>query len=205
MTPPYKLRILNPATTTRLRLQPVMHGLAGLLFLFNAIGIYNSAQPNTGMMLFFLLLGFASLVFPFVMKRFRNLQAANSMARLVQAFVSLTGCLYFLSHLQPLIGALLLLTGVGLAYVGWAEYRIFQPCYVQMDNTGVSLPGTFSSRQVGWNQLNNVILRNDLLTVDFRNNKVLQLEVLDEPAPAEAAAMNSFFRSRLGPDTPSSI
>lgn len=193
----YKIRILHPNAETRLRLQPVMHGLAGILFLMNGIGVYNSPSPNWSMAIFFILLGLGSLVFPFVMKRFRNIQAANSLARMVQAFVSLTGCLYFLSHMQPLISVLLFLTGIASAYIGWAEYKIFQPCFVNIDMMGVLLPGTFSDKLIGWNQLNNVILRNDLLTIDFKNNKVLQLEVLDETGAVTADEMNAFFRSRL--------
>jgi len=50
---------------------------------------------------------------------------------------------------------------------------------------------------VGWNQLNNVILRNDLLTVDFKNNKILQLEVLDNIPGIKEDEINGFCRSRL--------
>jgi hypothetical protein len=174
-----------------------MHGLAGILFLMNGIGVYNSPDPNWAMAIFFILLGAGSLAFPFFMKRFRNIQSANSLARLIQSFVSLTGCLFFLSHKQPLIGALLLLTGIASAYIGWAEYKIFQLCFVKIDTTGISLPGTFSERLIGWNQLNNVILRNDLLTIDFKNNKVLQLEVLEDISVSAAEEMNAFFKSRI--------
>ncbi|MBW8687696.1 hypothetical protein [Chitinophaga rhizophila] len=196
-TTQYRIRILHPNAMTRLRLQPVMHGLAGILFLMNGIGTYNSPSPNWAMAIFFIVLGLGSLAFPFVMRRFRNIQSANSMARLIQAFVSLTGCLFFLSHMQPLIGILLFLTGIASAYIGWAEYKIFQPCYVKIDMMGLALPGTFSDRTIGWNQLNNVILRNDLLTIDFKNNKVLQLEVLDERGATTVDEMNHFFKSRI--------
>lgn len=193
----YKLRILHPNTLTRLRLQPVMHMLVGILFLLNGIGIYKSVAPNPPMTLFFILLGIGSIVFPFVMKRFKNIQAANSLTRLVQSFTCFTGCLYFLSHLEPMIGLLLLLTGITSAYIGWAEYKIFQPAFARIDIMGITLPTTFSEKVIGWNQLNNVILRDDLLTLDFKNNKVLQLEVLDETGITTAEEMNAFFRSRL--------
>lgn len=193
----YKIRILHPNAVTRLRLQPVMHGLAGILFLMNGIGAYNSPTPSWGMAIFFILLGIGSLVFPFIMKRFRNIQSANSLARLIQAFVSFTGSLYFLTHMQPLISGLLFLTGIASAYIGWAEYKIFLPCFVKIDMMGVLLPGTFSDKLIGWNQLNNVILRDDLLTIDFKNNKVLQVEVIDEVGAATAAEMNAFFKGRI--------
>ena len=193
----YKIRILHPNTLTRLRLQPVMHGMAGLLFLFNAIGIYNSDKPNWWMVTFFMVVGLLSVLFPFLMRRARNFSGANSMMRLLQVFVCCSGCLYFLSHMQPFIGVLQLLIGAGLAYIGWVEHNIFKPVYIHMDITGITLPTTFSSRVVAWNQLNNVILRNDLLTVDFKNNKVLQLEVLDNIPDIKEDEINGFCRSRL--------
>jgi hypothetical protein len=193
----YKLRILHPNTITRLRLQPVMHMLIGLLFLLNGIGIYKSPVPNWSMAVFFLVLGFASIIFPFFMKRFSNIQAANSLTRMIQAFTCFTGCLFFLENKEPLIGLLLLLTGVASAYIGYAEYKIFQPAFARIDMMGITLPTTFSERLIGWNQLNNVILRDDLLTLDFKNNKVMQLEVLDETGLVTTEEMNAFFKSRL--------
>ena len=193
----YKIRILHPNTITRLRLQPVMHGMAGLLFLFNAIGIYNSRQPNWGMVVYFMVVGLLSIMFPFLMRRIRNFSGTNSMVRLLQVFVCFSGSLYFLSHLQPLVGILQLLIGLGLAYLGWVEHNIFKPVYISMDITGITVPTTFSSKVVGWNQLNNVILRNDLLTVDFKTNKILQLEVLDTIPGIKEDEINGFCRSRL--------
>jgi len=193
----YKLRILHPNTLTRLRLQPVMHMLIGILFLLNGIGIYKTPVPNWSMAVFFLILGFASIAFPFFMKRFSNIQAANSLTRMIQAFTCFTGCLYFLENKEPLIGLLLLLTGVASAYIGYAEYKIFQPAFARIDTMGITLPTTFSERLIGWNQLNNVVLRDDLLTLDFKNNKVMQLEVLDETGLVTAEEMNTFFKSRL--------
>ncbi|GAA0547546.1 hypothetical protein [Chitinophaga japonensis] len=193
----YRIRILRPNAAARLRLQPVMHGMAGLLFLFNAIGIYNSRQPGWGMILYFLAVGLASLLFPFIMRRFSNFSGANSLMRIVQVFVCFSACLYFLAHMKPLIGILQLLVGLGMAYIGWVEYNILKPVYVLMDITGITLPATFSSRTVAWNQLNNVVLRNDLLTIDFKNNKILQLEVLDDIPGIKEDEINGFCRSRL--------
>jgi protein-S-isoprenylcysteine O-methyltransferase Ste14 len=193
----FSLRILHPNTSTRLRLQPAMHGLIGVLFLFNAIGIYRSAEPNWFMVGYFLLLGLASIAFPFFIRRIKQFTAANTIARLIQAFVCLTGCLYFLSHMMPGIGMLLFLVGLGLGYIGWSEVKIFQPVLITLDNTGITVPATFGKRLIGWNQLNNVILRDDLLTIDFKNNKIMHLEILDDLDAAKRTVINDFSKSRI--------
>lgn len=193
----YKFRILHPNAMTRLRLQPVMHGMIGILFLFNVIGVYKLPDPNWFIAALFVVMGFASMLFPFMLRRVRKIAETNTVLRMLQAFTMLSGCLFFLSHMQPVIGFTLFLAGLGVAYIGYAEYRILQPSYVTIDNTAITLPTVFGTRRYGWSEMKNVILRNDLLTLDFKNNKLLQLEVLDEFGPVEAAEMNAFFQSRI--------
>lgn len=192
----YRIRILHPNAMTRLRMQPAMHGMVGLLFLFNVIGTYKMNEPNWLMAGMFILIGLASIVFPFTARRFRKFSEANSILRVLQTFTLLSGSLYFFTHLQPMVAVTLFLAGIGIAYIGYAEFKILQPSFVQLDEQGVLLPTLFSTRRVRWNEMNNVILRNDLLTLDFRTNKILQLEVLDDISTSQAADMNAFFKQR---------
>ena len=182
---------------TRLRLQPVMHGMIGILFLFNVIGAYKMASPNWFIVGLFVIMGLASLAAPFVLRRVRKFSETNSVLRMLQAFTMLSGCLYFLSHMQPIVGFTLFLTGLGVGYIGYAEYKILQPSYVSFDATAITLPTLLGTRRIGWNEMKNVILRNDLLTLDFKNNKILQLEVLDDISTTKAAEMNQFFQTRI--------
>lgn len=45
-----------------------------------------------------------------------------------------------------------------------------------------------------WNELNNVILKDNLLTLDFKNNKLLQREI---NTPVNEATFNAFAREQL--------
>ncbi|WP_298713711.1 hypothetical protein [Chitinophaga sp.] len=193
----HKFRILHPNAITKLRMQPVMHGMIGILFLFNVIGVYKMEDPNWLMALLFIALGTASLAFPFMMRKMRKMSETNSVLRLLQVFTLFSGSLFFLSHMQPIIGGTLLLAGLGVAYTAYAEYRIMQPAYAEIGETGITLPTVFGKKAFRWNEMNNVVLRNDLLTLDFRSNKVLQLDVLDEYSPAQTAEINAFFQSKL--------
>jgi hypothetical protein len=50
---------------------------------------------------------------------------------------------------------------------------------ILVSDLNIILPGMFSQRIVQWNELSNVLKKHDLLTLDFKNNKLLQVEVTD--------------------------
>lgn len=58
---------------------------------------------------------------------------------------------------------------------------------------------TLYSRRYRWSDLSNVILRDGLLTVDFKNNRLIQREIADEEDEddADEEEFNSFCRERL--------
>ncbi len=69
------------------------------------------------------------------------------------------------------------------------EFRV----YISKDR--IQLPTLFGSRYQ-WNELNNLILKDGLLTVDFKNNKLFQ-QLIDEDNPVDEAAFNAFCREQL--------
>jgi hypothetical protein len=48
-----------------------------------------------------------------------------------------------------------------------------------ISEANIILPGLTGDRIVEWTQLTNVIKKHDLLTLDFKNNKLLQVEVMN--------------------------
>lgn len=56
---------------------------------------------------------------------------------------------------------------------------------------------SFSRRAVQWDQLSNVVLRDGLLTLDFRNNKIIQREIEHEPGTLNERDFNEFCRIQL--------
>ena len=110
--------------------------------------------------------------------------------RLPQTLLGTT--LVFVLVLQVLIGfwwvavTLLLLT---------ALYQIaMRELVVRVFATHIEYP-SFPVRRIQWPELNNLILRDGLLTVDFRNNRVAQLEAL--PGTWTETVFNQFCREQL--------
>lgn len=58
---------------------------------------------------------------------------------------------------------------------------------------GLRLEG-FPSQKIAWQELNNLVLRDGLLTIDFRSNRLMQQEV---DGGVEEQAFNAFCEGRL--------
>jgi hypothetical protein len=64
---------------------------------------------------------------------------------------------------------------------------------------------TLFSRRFHWSDFNNIILRDGLLTVDFKNNRLIQREIADdvEDDDADEDEFNAFCREQLNAATKS--
>jgi hypothetical protein len=62
--------------------------------------------------------------------------------------------------------------------------------------SNVILPGLTGQRIIEWNELANVIKRDDLLTLDFKNNRLMQVQILNADDVSENE-FNQFCRQQL--------
>lgn len=67
---------------------------------------------------------------------------------------------------------------------------------VGVDSTAVLYP-SFPRRNIRWDELNNVVLKDGLLTIDFKNDKILQSEVTESSAAVNEQEFNEFCREQL--------
>ncbi|HEY1871020.1 MAG TPA: hypothetical protein VGG71_08175, partial [Chitinophagaceae bacterium] len=58
------------------------------------------------------------------------------------------------------------------------------------------LPGLSGDRLIEWNELTNVIKKHDLLTIDFKSNKLLQVQIINDDDINEEE-FNLFCREQL--------
>lgn len=56
---------------------------------------------------------------------------------------------------------------------------------------------SFPARTVAWKEMNNVILKDGLLTLDFKSNKILQNEIINPPGDIPESEFNRFCQERL--------
>jgi len=91
----------------------------------------------------------------------------------------------------PWVGALFLL-------LTFLEYQTKRPLEIGFDQDRVVI-NTLFKQQFDWKAFNNVILKDGLLTLDFKSNRLIQREVADddEDDDADEEEFNAYCRARL--------
>jgi len=56
---------------------------------------------------------------------------------------------------------------------------------------------SFPKKRYNWNEIKNVVLKDNILTVDFKNNKLVQKETEEEVSMEVEAEFNEFCRKQL--------
>lgn len=86
---------------------------------------------------------------------------------------------------------------VPFALLGLLESQTKYPLEIGFDREQVVI-NSLIKREIRWSAFNNVILKDGLLTLDFKNNRLLQKEVLDDgEEEADEDEFNAFCRERL--------
>jgi hypothetical protein len=81
--------------------------------------------------------------------------------------------------------------------LGFLEIQSKYPLEIAFYSGGIVL-NTLFKKKIQWNLLHSVILKDGLLTLDFKNNRLFQKEVPDDDEPdADEDEFNDYCRSKL--------
>jgi hypothetical protein len=78
-----------------------------------------------------------------------------------------------------------------------SEKRIFQETTLFFDEKGVKIPGNYRDHLVSWEDLTEVIIREDFLTLFHVKKKYLQYQVMQDLSTLEVAKINAFCREQI--------
>lgn len=84
-----------------------------------------------------------------------------------------------------------------LVLIGWLVQKLYKQPIVIVNADGVILKRMLDSPLHPWADFNNIILKDNLLTLDFKKNQLLQLNIEDSVMAAEESSFNSFCSQQI--------
>ena len=100
----------------------------------------------------------------------------------------IAACGWFLGS-QPNI-----LMGVLYVLAALLEKQVKFPQEICLNKEGITF-NTFPKKHLTWTEVVNVVMKDGLITIDQRNNKLYQKEVEGDVTPADEAEFNTYCRS----------
>jgi hypothetical protein len=92
---------------------------------------------------------------------------------------------------------MLLLWAVICILLLFTERKVFHDALLTLDEKSVSIPGYFSNRVLLWEVIENLVIRQDYVTIYLPENKYIQHEVLVELNEKEIKDLNGFCQQQL--------
>lgn len=79
----------------------------------------------------------------------------------------------------------------------FSERRVFKETTIFFDEKGVTIPGSYKDFLVKWEDLSEVVVREDFLTLFHVKKKYLQYQVMQDLSTLEVAKLNAFCREQI--------
>jgi hypothetical protein len=194
----YSVTVKIEEIERRRRNAGLMHVLVGFFLILNSKKYYELENYEKFFHLFpFLAVAALSLFYGFFRRKIDLLAKYNFWLRLLQTVT------FFV------LGAAISKAGRAIDYVGpfafaflclvlmFSERRAFQQTTIFFDEDGIKIPGYYKDHLVKWQDLNEVVVREDFLTLFHVNNKYLQYQVVQDLSTLEVTKLNAFCREQI--------
>ena len=184
---------------SRRRSAGLLHIVLGLFLIIKSADYYKFLEyRNFVPVIPFLLTGSFSLFYGFFRKKIDFTYRYNYWLRLLQV-IAFTVLGFMLSGVSTnTIDYLGVFVFVPLSLVLlFSERRIFDVTAITIDERGISIPGYYRDHLIPWNQLSEVVVREDFITIFHQRQKYLQYQVMQDLSTLEVAKMNAFCREKI--------
>ena len=133
---------------------------------------------------------FIALVLVVVAILLKKLIQQFQLGRIV--IIGLAAILLFISTGSFIFAAILVLYGFAVKF-------LYPKNVVEVADSGVLFNRVLGNSHAAWTEINNLVLKDHLLTIDFKNNKLLQLTTDPRDTEIDEAAFNRFCSRFLHP------
>ena len=179
----------------RLKILPVLHLFVALIFIIDLSHVPdNGIKDWTFSAVYFLAFVFLLIAGIFYKKILNNFWRHFRLL-FFESMLFLGGSVYFWSKGLSLVAlSHAIIAGVLVLFMIYLRRKENGELII-VSESNVILPALTGHRIIEWGQLTNVIKRDDLLTLDFKNNRLMQVQIINDDVPE--SEFNQFCRQQL--------
>ncbi len=180
----------------RSKILSAFHILIALIFLFDLSNAQEEGKKDWVFSAIYLIAFIFLLIAGIFNKKIITSLSKHLALLLFESVLIISGAIYFWSKGASLVAVshAILAGAIVLFWIYLKKREDGEKIIVSEKN--IILPGLSGDRIVEWNQLSNVIKKNDLLTIDFKNNRLIQVQVINADHIGEDE-FNQFCQQQL--------
>jgi hypothetical protein len=176
----------------------LFHVVAGLFLLANTAEYYKeSGFKNFFSVLPMLLVGLVSLIYGLFRKKLDPAASFNHWIRVSQFLMfSILGVLMLQSKIEFRNISLLLWAAICIMLL-FTERKIFHDAFLLFSKNNITIPGYFSNKVIPWSVIENIVVRQDFVTIYYPGNRYMQYEMLTEVTDTDIKTINLFCQQQI--------
>ena len=142
-------------------------------------------------------LALISLIYGFFRKKVDITAKWNYWLRLAQVVCFTALGVVFLKLGKPLdYWGVFIFTALTIILL-FSERRIFLETIIYFDENGIRIPGSYREHIVKWEDVSEVVVREDFLTIFHVKKKYLQYQVIQDLSTLEMVKLNAFCKEKI--------
>jgi len=189
----YSIAVKIDDIEKRRRSNGFLHIVVGFfIILKTAEEVRNNGYPNYVVTLPLLALASAALFYGFFRKKIDITATYNGRMRILESVALVSLAFLFFREGNSVNGWLLLFVAGAAALIYFTERQLFSPVYILLEDKGISVPGAYATHLIPWEALEQVVVREDFLTIFHKKQKYLQYQVRDDLTALEVSKMNAY-------------
>jgi hypothetical protein len=193
----YTFNIVIENLKKRITQLHALHIMAGLLVLVYGLRGF-SDLPNTSMQLYTGLPVAIAILGISIFKKNNLLNIeANRIFRILEAAFVTMGGLHFFKYHYNITGIGFVISALLLLFMLMIENQILGGYQIVVDDAGVTTNNGLRKKTIAWNELENVIAKDGILTVDMKNNYLMQSKFSNDMNAQELLDFNNWCRNKL--------
>jgi len=195
----FKLAVKLEGIERRKRTTSWLHAAAGFYLLVKSFDYFRLQHGQHLLWVWlYVAAGFVSLLYG-VLKKLRDPNARfNPAIRLLQVCVFTLLAIDFIPFESRTLDVMLLFTwAVGCLLLLFTERKVYNDAEMVFAKEGIFIPGYFSNRRLFWNNISEVVVRPDYITIFQGNERYLQYEVLKNTHPSALDEIALYCREQV--------